>query len=138
MTDESGNREPLIIPAPVLVEVDYWVHVRLHAGVFVSFLDDIVAGADRVEELRPEDYRRLRQRCDRDADADMGFADAAVLAIVARLDEQKLATLDHRQTPRRRSRPARAVRLPQLSASGPDRRRLSNICNSRWMNAPHA
>jgi predicted nucleic acid-binding protein len=34
--------------------------------------------------------------CDRYADADIGFVDAAVLAIVERLGETKLATLDHR------------------------------------------
>ena len=37
--------ETLVIPAPVLVEVDYWIHERLHAGVLVSLLDDVVAGA---------------------------------------------------------------------------------------------
>jgi len=51
--------EPLIIPAPVLVEVDYWIHARLHPGVLVALLDDVVAGAYQVEELRPEDYRRV-------------------------------------------------------------------------------
>ena len=30
--------EPLVIPAPVLVELDYWVHVRLHLGVLVALL----------------------------------------------------------------------------------------------------
>lgn len=88
--------EPLVIPGPVLGELDYWVHTRMHVGVFVALLDDIVAGAYRVEELRPEDYRRIRQLCDRYADADVGFVDAAVLAVVERLDEPKLATLDHR------------------------------------------
>jgi hypothetical protein len=34
--------------------------------------------------------------CDKYADADIGHVDAAVLAIVERLDEPKLATLDHR------------------------------------------
>jgi hypothetical protein len=43
-----------------LVEVDYWIHVRLHAGVLASLLDDILAGAYHVEELRAEDYRRIR------------------------------------------------------------------------------
>jgi len=38
----------------------------------------------------------VRQLCDRYADADIGFVDAAVLAIVERLDEPKLATLDRR------------------------------------------
>ena len=88
--------EPLVIPGPVLVEVDYWIHVRLHPGVLVALLDDIVAGAYRVEELYPEDYARVRELCDRYADADVGFVDAAVLAIVERLNEPKVATLDHR------------------------------------------
>ncbi|MDP2954125.1 MAG: VapC toxin family PIN domain ribonuclease, partial [Chloroflexota bacterium] len=53
--------EPLVIPAPVLVEVDWLVHTRLHPGVFLALLDDIVAGAYCVEELKPEDYRRIRE-----------------------------------------------------------------------------
>ena len=77
--------EPLLIPAPVLVEVDYWIHTRLHAGVLVALLDDILAGAYRVEELQLEDHRRIRELCDRYAD--IGFVDAAVLAVVERLDE---------------------------------------------------
>jgi uncharacterized protein len=88
--------ELLVIPAPVLVEVDYWIHVRLHAGVLVALLDDIVAGAYVVEELQPVDYARIRELCDRYADADIGFVDAAVVAVVERLNEPKLATLDHR------------------------------------------
>jgi predicted nucleic acid-binding protein len=78
------------------VEVDYWIHARLHTGVLVALMDDIVAGAYRVEELLTEDYRRIRELCDRYSDADVGFVDAAVLAIVERLNEPKLATLDHR------------------------------------------
>jgi predicted nucleic acid-binding protein len=91
--------EPLLIPAPVLVEVDYWIHTRLHPGVLVALLDDILAGAYRVEELQLEDHRRIRELCDRYADADIGFVDAAVLAVVERLDEPKLATLDHATSP---------------------------------------
>ena len=37
--------EPLIVPAPVLVEVDYWIHTRLHPGVLGALLDDIADGA---------------------------------------------------------------------------------------------
>jgi predicted nucleic acid-binding protein len=88
--------EPLVIPSPVLVEVDYWIHERLHAGVEVALLDDIVSGAYTVEDLRAEDYVRVRELCDRYADADIGFVDAAVLAVVERLNEPKLATLDRR------------------------------------------
>ncbi len=88
--------EPLVIPAPILIEVDWLVHTRLHTGVFLALLDDIVAGAYLVEDLQPQDYRRIRELTDRYADADVGFVDAAVLAVVERLNEPKLATLDYR------------------------------------------
>jgi predicted nucleic acid-binding protein len=103
--------EPLLIPAPVLVEVDYWIHTRLHPGVLVAPLDDILAGAYRVEELQLEDHRRIRELCDRYADADIGLVDAAVLAVVERLDGPKLATLDHRHFALMRPRHVEALRL---------------------------
>ena len=88
--------EALVVPAPVLVEVDYWIQQRLQPGVLVALLDDIAAGAYQVAELTTADYARVRDLCDRYADADIGFVDAAVLAIVERLGEPKLATLDRR------------------------------------------
>jgi predicted nucleic acid-binding protein len=92
---ESAN-ELRVIPAPVLVEVDYWIHQRLQAGVLVALLADIEEGAYVVEDLQFADYARVRGLCDRYADADIGFVDAAVLAIAERLGERKLASLDHR------------------------------------------
>ena len=103
--------EPLIVPAPVLVEVDYWIHVRLHPGVLVALMDDIVAGAFRVEELCAADYPRIRELCDRYGDSDVGFVDASVLAVVERLNEPKLATLDHRHFGILRPRHVDALRL---------------------------
>ncbi len=92
---ESAD-EPLVIPGPVLVEVDYWIHQRLHPGVLVALLADIEARAYVVADLGVSDCARVRELCDRYADSDIGFVDAAVLAIVERLDEPKLATLDRR------------------------------------------
>ena len=103
--------EPLVIPSPVLVEVDYWIHQRMHPGIFVALLDDIAAGAYAVEDLAVGDYARVRQLCDRYADADIGFVDAAVLAITERLQEPKLATLDHRHFSALRPRHVDALRL---------------------------
>ena len=65
----------------------------------------------RVEELRAEDYRRIKELCDRYADADIGFVDAAVLALVERLNEPKLATLDHRHFDTMRPRHVEALAL---------------------------
>jgi len=45
--------EPLLIPAPFLVEVDYWIHTRLHAGVLVALLDDSLPGAARARGSPP-------------------------------------------------------------------------------------
>jgi predicted nucleic acid-binding protein len=92
---ESAD-EALVIPAPVLVEVDYWIHRHLHPGALVALLADIEAGAYSVVDLAVADHARVRELCDRYADADVGFVDAAVLAIVERLNEPKLATLDRR------------------------------------------
>ncbi len=88
--------EPLVIPSPVLVEVDYWARKWLSPGVFVALLDDVAEGGYLVEDLLPSDYRRIRELCDRYADSDNGFVDAAVLAVDERLNEPKLATVDRR------------------------------------------
>lgn len=92
----EGSDETLVIPAPVLVEVDYWIQQRLHPGVLVALLADIEAGAYVVADLHASDYRRVRELCDQYADSDVGFVDAAVLAVVERMNEPKLATLDRR------------------------------------------
>jgi predicted nucleic acid-binding protein len=103
--------ELLVVPAPVLVEVDYWIRQRLHPGVLVALLDEIQAGAYAIENLAEEDYRRIRELCHRYADADIGFVDAAVLAVVERLNEPKLATLDRRHFGLLRPRHVEALRL---------------------------
>jgi predicted nucleic acid-binding protein len=103
--------EPLVIPSPVLVEVDYWIGQRLTPGVLVALLADIEAGAYRVEDLQPADYTRVSELCDRYADADIGFVDAAVFAIVERLGETKLATLDRRHFSLLRPRHRDAITL---------------------------
>jgi hypothetical protein len=88
--------EPLVIPAPVFVEVDYWIQQRLSPGALVALLADVESGAYVVADLTLDDYARIRELCDRYAAADIGFVDAAVLAVVERLGEPKLATLDRR------------------------------------------
>lgn len=53
-------------------------------------------GAFVIEDLQPADYLRIAELLARYADLRVGFVDAAVLTIVERLDEPKLATLDRR------------------------------------------
>jgi predicted nucleic acid-binding protein len=103
--------EPLVIPAPVLVEVEYLARTRMHAGISVAFLDDVIRGAFEIEDLQPADYRRIRALCDQYSDSSIGLVDAAVLAVVERLNEPKLATLDHRHFRMMRPRHVEALQL---------------------------
>ena len=103
--------ETLIIPEPVLVELDQLVAARMHPRVFVAFLDDIGADSYQVEPLEPADLRRVRYLVDRYADSNIGFVDASVLAVVERLNEPKLATLDHRHFRMLRPRHVDALEL---------------------------
>lgn len=92
----DGASEPVVIPAPVIVEIDWLSGRRLKAQAFLSLLEDIQDKRLAVEELRIADYERSRELVDRYRDLPLGFVDAAVLSIVERLGEAKLATLDHR------------------------------------------
>jgi uncharacterized protein len=88
--------EPIVIPAPVVVEIDWLSGRRLLPDAFLSLLEDIRDRRLAVEDLRIEDYERCRELVDRYRNLPLGFVDAAVLSIVERLGEAKLATLDHR------------------------------------------
>jgi predicted nucleic acid-binding protein len=103
-------REPRIVPAPVLAEVD-WLCAQASTDRFISVLDQIESGALVVEDLFPEDYRRVATLLTTYADLRVGFVDAAVLAIVERLREPKLATLDHRHFSVMRPRHVDALEL---------------------------
>ena len=92
----ATTRERRVIPAPILPELDYWCHERLGVDAFLSVLDEVGRGAYEIEDLRPAEYRRAAEICDRYRDLRVGFVDAAVLAVVERLREPKLVTLDHR------------------------------------------
>ncbi len=104
-----------MIPAPVLVEVAYFMNRRLRAEVLTGFLRDIADGDYVIEDLLREDYARAAEVCERYADARIGFVDAAVLSVVERLGERKLATLDHRHFGLLRPRHVDALELlPEL------------------------
>lgn len=107
----EASSEVLIIPAPVLVEVDYWIHKRMDSSIFDLLLEDILSGAFVVEDLIEEDYLRVRTLTETYRDGDVGFVDAAVLAVVERLDEPKLATLDRRHFSFLRPRHVPALQL---------------------------
>jgi predicted nucleic acid-binding protein len=92
----SEADEDLVVPILVLAELDYWCHQRLGASAWVSFLEDVLAGAYRLESATMADFARCREVQVQYEDQAIGVVDASVLALVERLGEVKLATLDHR------------------------------------------
>jgi hypothetical protein len=88
--------EPLVVVAPTLVEVDYWIRKRLQPEVWSTFVEDIARGAYRLEHLTAEDLERVVELQADYADLDLGMVDAAVIAVCERLGERKVATLDRR------------------------------------------
>ncbi len=88
--------EDLIVPTLVLAELDYWCARRLGASAWLIFLEDALAGVYRVESPTGADLVRCRDLQDRYADLSLGVVDASVVALVERLGEPKVATLDQR------------------------------------------
>lgn len=85
-----------MVPAPVLVELDYLLAREVGPDAFPAVLNTVSAGELDIEELNREDYERAAELMRTYKDLRVGFVDCAVLAIVERLGETKLATLDHR------------------------------------------
>ncbi len=112
----TGSVEDLVVPALVLAELDYWCARRLSSDTWLVFLDDVLAGAYRVEPPTAADLSRCRDLQARYRDLALGVVDASVMALAERLDEPKVATLDQRHF--RAVRPAHVVALELLPAEG--------------------
>ena len=92
----ASPTERRVVPAPVLVELDCLLARELGADPFAAFLDTIARGELDIEHLTPADHARAAALMRTYKDLRVGFVDCAVFAIVERLGETKLATLDHR------------------------------------------
>lgn len=100
-----------MIPAPVLVELDYFLTRGFGTEPMTRVLGDARSGAFDVKELIATDYERVGELMMTYADLRVGFVDAAVLAVVERLREPKLATLDRRHFTAMRPRHVPALEL---------------------------
>lgn len=103
--------EPRVIPAPVLVELDYFLTRAFGAEPMTRLLGDVRAGAFAIDALKPIDYERVGEIMTTYRDMRVGFVDAAVLAVVERRRERKLATLDRRHFAVMRPRHVKALCL---------------------------
>lgn len=102
---------PHLVAEPVLFEVDYWLRKLLDVTALEAFVADIVAGRYELVSLEPDDLTRIVEIEARYADADLGFVDAAIVAVAERLDVRTVATFDHRHFAMVRPRHTRTLEL---------------------------
>lgn len=92
----SSEKEQLVVPAPVLVELDYFINKNASVDAWVLFCEDLAAGAYTVFSIDSG----LAVQCARlqasYADSNLGFVDASVFITCEVLGENRVATLDHR------------------------------------------
>lgn len=74
----------LLVPDPVLVEVDQLLRVRVGSHSARLFLGSAVSGEHAVAFLTPGVLRRAAEFDKAFADLDLGLADAAVMAVAER------------------------------------------------------
>lgn len=88
--------EPLIIPSPVCVELDYWMRKNATVDTWLTFCEDVVAGAYTIWTVDKDLMLRAAQIQVSYSDHPIGFVDASVVATCEALGEGKVATLDRR------------------------------------------
>ena len=104
---------PIIIPAPILSEIDYLLRMRLGMDAELDFMQDIILGSFNLEQFTHADIVRSRALVEKYRDLDLGLADASVIATAERLHVDRILTVDERDFRTVRSESGKAfVLLP--------------------------
>jgi len=86
----------LILPAPVIPEVDHLLGNRLGARSRQTFYAGIVEGYYLVADLQRDGYARVAEVNRRFDELQLGFVDAAIVALAEALGLRRVATTDRR------------------------------------------
>ncbi|MGE0459961.1 MAG: type II toxin-antitoxin system VapC family toxin [Vicinamibacterales bacterium] len=93
MQAEEGG---LVLPAPVIPEVDHLLGVRLGPKSRQVFYSGITGGSYVVVDLPAAGYRRVAALNRQFDDLDLGFVDLAVAALAESVALPRIATTDRR------------------------------------------
>jgi predicted nucleic acid-binding protein len=92
----QGKERGLILPAPVIPEIDHLLGCRLGAGSRLTFYDGITQGHYLVADLPRQAYPRIAEINHQFEDLHLGFVDAAIVALAETLKVPRIATTDRR------------------------------------------
>jgi predicted nucleic acid-binding protein len=87
---------PLILPAPVLGELDYLLRTRIGVDAELRLLEGVGNGPLTVEQFTRQDSVRCRALLLKYRELDLGLADASVIAVAERLGVKRILTVDER------------------------------------------
>jgi hypothetical protein len=90
------NAGRLIVPAPLLSEVDYMLTARLGRGAALAFLRDVAREAFAVACPDAGEYRAMLALSDRYADLSSGLADLSIVVLAHRFQTRRILTFDQR------------------------------------------
>lgn len=107
----QSSREALVIPAPVFVQLDYWIRKVAGAEAWLAFCESVAAGAYTIHQLDTRILSRAAELQTRYANISLDLVDAAVFATCEALGEKKVATLDRRDFGLLRTADGRALEL---------------------------
>jgi uncharacterized protein len=112
----GGEQRGLILPAPVIPEIDHLLQQRLGDESRLVFYAAIVDGYYLVADLPRDGYARVRDLNRQFASLQLGFVDASIVALAETLGLTGIATTD-----RRLFEPlARALSLRILPSTNPE------------------
>lgn len=92
----QGRERGLILPAPVIPEADHLLRHRLGAPGARAFHDGITGGHYLVADVPRQSYARIAAINQQFEDLDLGFVDAAIVALAESLRIARIATTDRR------------------------------------------
>jgi hypothetical protein len=92
----AAEQRGLILPAAVIPEVDYLLGARLGRKSRLTFFAGIVEGHYLVTDLPQDAYGRVADLNRQFEDLELGFVDAAVVALAETLGLSRIATTDRR------------------------------------------
>lgn len=90
------ERGGLIVPSPVIPEVDHLLGDRLPPEARTAFYRGLTEGYYAVVDLPRDAYARVAALHAQYADLELGFVDCAVLAVAEILELGRIATTDRR------------------------------------------
>jgi predicted nucleic acid-binding protein len=87
---------PLLLSPFILAELDYLLTTRVSQDAAVALLDQVAAGAYRLEPMAADDIARASEIVLQYRDLQLGLADASLVVLAERHHTLDVLTLDER------------------------------------------